>query len=240
MTVSSDGNVICLPTEDVSLYNITDKCVLLACAEAALHTSNELLTLCNRFRHCLVLLRYQAFDLQDPENALINSAIMERSLLDQVISTVDSLVPQNFTQVIPNTLPPTPLVVLCWACQCLYCCMLLCHDRSDPSTPNIYDMCEITPLFKLSFHRASRPRTLSALLLSPLSSEWLWYISDKTWTRQGIVLGLLLLSRWRYAEMANAPIPPVKRTMTVMILAAGNDLMIRMVPSKCAGANPKS
>eukprot|EP00602_Paraphysomonas_sp_CaronLab_P008734 CAMPEP_0185035952 /NCGR_PEP_ID=MMETSP1103-20130426/28164_1 /TAXON_ID=36769 /ORGANISM="Paraphysomonas bandaiensis, Strain Caron Lab Isolate" /LENGTH=544 /DNA_ID=CAMNT_0027573271 /DNA_START=85 /DNA_END=1719 /DNA_ORIENTATION=- len=42
--------------------------------------------------------KYQEFSLQDEENLLINTAIVERTLLDQVLSTAYSLVPSNFTE----------------------------------------------------------------------------------------------------------------------------------------------
>lgn len=39
------------------------------------------------------------FDLMDTDNVLINSALVQRDLLDQVMSTFESLVPSNFAQV---------------------------------------------------------------------------------------------------------------------------------------------
>jgi hypothetical protein len=44
--------------------------------------------------------RYQSFDLMDTDNRLVNSALVERDLLDQVMSTFESLIPNNFAQVL--------------------------------------------------------------------------------------------------------------------------------------------
>lgn len=46
----------------------------------------------------LIFTRYQTFDLQDQDNVLVNSAMVERTLLDQVLSTAFSIIPNNFTQ----------------------------------------------------------------------------------------------------------------------------------------------
>ena len=43
--------------------------------------------------------RYQNFNLRDEESMLINGVIIKQSLVDQVLNTAHSVVPNNFVEV---------------------------------------------------------------------------------------------------------------------------------------------
>lgn len=62
--------------------------------------------------------RYQNFYLRDKEDELVNGIVIKQSLMDQIIGTAYSLVPNNFVQVrhlTPIPIAPLTLIGICWS-----------------------------------------------------------------------------------------------------------------------------